>query len=120
MITTFGKLLRKLRIDRGEILKDMADKLRITSSYLSAIECGKRNIPTDLIEKIVLIYQLNDEEKKDLLDAQDESINSVKINFSQNNSMFKKDLAIQFARKFDNIDDEIAVKMLKILKGKKE
>ena len=43
-MTDFAKALRILRIERGEVLKDMADKLGITSSYLSAIECGKRKI----------------------------------------------------------------------------
>ena len=52
MVNEFGKLLRKIRIDNGEILKDMADKLEMTSSYLSAIECGKRNIPNNLIPRL--------------------------------------------------------------------
>ena len=64
MITEFGKALRKLRIDRGEILKTMAEKLNMTSSYLSAIECGKRNIPSDLISKLASIYDLTEEEQE--------------------------------------------------------
>ena len=31
MLTSLGKFLRKLRIDQGEILKDMADKLGVQS-----------------------------------------------------------------------------------------
>ena len=38
MVTEYGKLLRKIRIDHDEILKDMAGKLEITSAYLSSIE----------------------------------------------------------------------------------
>jgi len=41
MITEFGRILRNIRMDCNELLKDMADKLNITSSYLSAIEHGK-------------------------------------------------------------------------------
>ena len=67
MNTEFGKSLRKLRIDKGEILKNMADKLGMTSSYLSAIECGKRNIPDDLIEKLTSIYCLDEKEQQELL-----------------------------------------------------
>lgn len=44
-LTEFGKFSRKLRIDNGELLKDMAIKLNVTVSYLSAVEIGKRNIP---------------------------------------------------------------------------
>lgn len=39
MVTAFGKFLRILR----EILKDMAEKLNVTSSFLSAVENGKKN-----------------------------------------------------------------------------
>lgn len=38
MATNYGKVLRKIRVDRDELLKDMAGKLGITSAYLSSIE----------------------------------------------------------------------------------
>lgn len=41
MLTEFGKVLRSIRISRHELLKDMADKLKITSAQLSSIETGK-------------------------------------------------------------------------------
>ena len=47
MLTEFGKCLRKIRIDKAELLKDMAEKLQVTSAYLSAVEHGKREIPDD-------------------------------------------------------------------------
>ena len=49
MVTSFGKALRKLRIDRGMVLKNMADMLGVSSAYLSAIELGKRAIPDSLV-----------------------------------------------------------------------
>ena len=51
-VTTFGKVLRKLRIDHSEILGDMAKKLKISPAYLSAIENNGRVIPDDLIAKL--------------------------------------------------------------------
>lgn len=119
VITEFGKALRKLRIDRGEILKTMAEKLNMTSSYLSAIECGKRNIPSDLISKLASIYDLTEEEQEILSEARDKSLSSIEIELSTNNA-FKRDLALQFARKFDDIDDELAVQILKFLNHNKE
>ena len=53
MATTFGKELRKLRIDKDENIHDMAKKLGISISYLSAIEAGSRNIPSDMVDKMV-------------------------------------------------------------------
>lgn len=118
VITEFGKALRKLRIDRGDILKTMADKLNMTASYLSAIECGKRNIPSDLISKLTLVYDLTAAEQEILSEAHDRSLNSIEIELSTN-STNKRDLALQFARKFDDIDDDIAIQMLKFLNNKK-
>lgn len=117
MFTEFGKVLRKLRIDRGEILKTMAEKLGMTSSYLSAIECGKRNIPADLTDKLVSIYDLSAEEQQELSKARDLSIKSIELELSTNNA-FKRDLALQFARKFNDMDDEFAMQMLKFLNNK--
>ncbi|MCD7731705.1 MAG: helix-turn-helix domain-containing protein [Oscillospiraceae bacterium] len=119
MITEFGKVLRKLRIDRGETLKIMADNLDMTSSYLSAIECGKRNIPTDLIERLTSIYKLDENEQQELSAAYDKSLSSIAVELSKSNDC-KRDLALQFARKFDDIDDELAIQILKFLNHDKE
>ena len=56
MLTQFGKELRHIRLDRDEKLKDMAEKLGVTVSYLSAVENGKRNIPDNWIEMIASEY----------------------------------------------------------------
>ena len=50
MLTGFGKELRKLRIMAGELIRDMADKLEVTASYLSAVETGKRQVPNARID----------------------------------------------------------------------
>ncbi len=45
MLTEFGKAIRKIRLDKGEILKDMAKRLGISSAFLSAVENGRKNVP---------------------------------------------------------------------------
>lgn len=45
MLTSVGRFLRTLRIDHGEILKDMADVLGVSSAFLSAVENGKKKMP---------------------------------------------------------------------------
>lgn len=120
MVNEFGKFLRKIRIDNGEILKDMADKLEMTSSYLSAIECGKRNIPNNLITKLQQLYNLDDEMVSKLEDAKQKSINKIEIDSISKMSSPKRDLALEFARKFDNIDDEFAKKLMDFMKRYKD
>jgi len=59
MLTPFGKALRKLRIDRGMLLKDMADGIGVTSSFLSGMETGRKAIPEGTVEKIATWAKLD-------------------------------------------------------------
>lgn len=52
MLTEFGKVLRKIRIDKGMLLKDMAGALNISPAFLSAVETGKKSIPDDFVGRI--------------------------------------------------------------------
>ena len=45
MITSLGTFLRRLRLAKGEILKDMAESLGVSSAFLSAVENGKKKMP---------------------------------------------------------------------------
>lgn len=116
MLTDFGRFLRKLRIDSGEILKDMAEKLNVSASYLSAVEMGKRNIPNQWVDKISELYNLSELEKSSLNDAVDNSAKSITLSFD-NISNSQKETAILFAREFENVDTETLEKIQKLLKN---
>ena len=67
-LTEFGKFSRKLRIDNGELLKDMAIKLNTTPAFLSMVETGRRSIPKKLEEEIEKSYScLSLEQKEELI-----------------------------------------------------
>ena len=51
-ITEFGKAVRKARIDATVTLSEMATDLQTTSSFLSALEMGRKKIPLDWAPKI--------------------------------------------------------------------
>jgi len=116
MLTAFGIALRKLRLDYGEILKTMADKLDISSSYLSAIETGKRNVPDDFINKLSNLYHLNNDKIRELENAQLESQKDVVLGLEGATSA-KRDTALLFARSFNDIDEQTAEKIKKLLKN---
>ncbi|MGF7157642.1 XRE family transcriptional regulator [Bartonella heixiaziensis] len=59
MVTSFGKILRKLRVDHSERLLDMAKKLDISVGFLSSVEIGKKSVPIGLEEKIIELYGLD-------------------------------------------------------------
>ena len=64
MLTQFGKLLRIIRINSGDSAKDMAKKLNLSPSYLSAIENGNRRIPSDMEQLLCEAYPLSDVDKE--------------------------------------------------------
>ncbi len=59
MVTSFGKILRKLRIDHSERLLDIAKKLGISVAFLSSIEIGKKSVLVGMEDKIVELYCLD-------------------------------------------------------------
>jgi transcriptional regulator with XRE-family HTH domain len=67
--TPLGMFLAKFRIDKDEKLKTMAGKLYMTSSYLSAIELGKRPIPDYFCKQIADIYGMTAEQKTRMMHA---------------------------------------------------
>ncbi|MCL2206188.1 MAG: helix-turn-helix domain-containing protein, partial [Treponema sp.] len=104
MLTEFGQFLRKLRIDCNELLKDMAGKLGVTSSYLSAVETGKRSIPEGWVKKICQYYDLPMFDQEALEIAAANSVTTVTM--SLNNKVPKRrETALLFARKFDTVDE---------------
>ena len=119
MLTDFGRFLRKIRIDCGEILKDMAEKLNVSAAYLSAVEMGKRNIPEQWVNRISELYNLSEEEKINLNGAADNSAKSITLNFD-NISNSHKETAILFAREFENVDTETLDKIKKLLRNMEE
>ena len=56
MLSEYGKVLRIIRINNGELLNDMAQKVDVSPALLSYIENGKREIPLDLTDKIITSY----------------------------------------------------------------
>lgn len=114
MLTEFGKFCRKLRIDRGELLKDMAGKLNVTSAYLSAVEVGKRNIPESWMDEITSLYTLNESEKSNLMTAADQSARQVKIELDGQSPMHRQ-VAMVFARKLNELDEDSLRVMFKHL-----
>lgn len=69
-LTPLGKALRKLRISRGEPLKNMADKMGISSAQMSSIEHGRfENIESlyAFMLKLKKAYGLSDMEFENLI-----------------------------------------------------
>ena len=115
MVTSFGKALWKLRIDRGMVLKNMADMLGVSSAYLSAIELGKRAIPDSLVNSVAAVFGLSGQEANDLRKQAEISQPSLKVDMSDAEDQ-NKELMLVFARKFKDLSPEQLDKLNKMLK----
>lgn len=119
MVTTLGAFLRKLRLDNGEILKNMAENLGVSSAFLSAVENGKKKMPEAWYEKLTTLYDLNTEQQDILQQVSLESSGIVELNL-KNVSHGNRRLAVSFARKFDSLDEETSQQIFKLLNKRKE
>lgn len=119
MITDFGKALRIYRIEHALKLKDMADILGVPSSYLSAIEMGRKPLTQEFYERIIINFTFSDDEKEKLYEYYNQQLSRIAISL-ENVSSNKRNLAINFARKFEDMDDEEIDQLLSFIKDKED
>ncbi len=98
---------------------DMAKVLGVKIPFLSAVENGKKNVPSDWVDKIAVHYGLSSSEQKQLQKSVDESRTQYKI-IVGNAGIHQRKAALQFARSFDEMDDETATKILELLSKKED
>lgn len=118
-MTEIGKFLRKLRIDQGEVLFQMAQKLEVSSAFLSAVELGKRKMPYDWNIKIRALYPLTPMQEEEFDEAIAQSEKGVLLDF-ENASPKAKKLAVSFARSFDNLSNEQLETIKNMMRGENE
>lgn len=112
MLTKFGKTLRIIRLERNEKLKDMAGKLKITPSYLSSVENGKKPITKEFVDRIFSFYDFNGEEKDKIEEAYVKTSHSITIFFDDK----EEELCILFYKNFYNLSKKQKKEIKKILK----
>ncbi len=117
MVTELGKEIRKLRIDKEENLSSMSKKLGISISYLSAIENGLREVPSNFIDKLSDIYHLSEEEKETFTKA--EASSATKTEISLNSALLEqKMLVFTLSRKLKELTSDECSKIMEYLEDK--
>ena len=102
-VTRFGKFCRKLRIDNGELLIDMANKLGVSSAFLSKVENGYKKPPEKWEDTLRSLYKLDENQNTELQEAIFEARNLDSIDISTYTED-EKTLMLSFARKFKDLD----------------
>jgi transcriptional regulator with XRE-family HTH domain len=103
MITPFGIATRKLRLDKGLRLLDLAEKLKLSSSFISAVETGKKPIPSGYLDSVAAAMRLTRSEAAELQRAADRSKTVVDIDGLQGS---QRELVAAFARKLHDLPPE--------------
>lgn len=114
-MTPFGERVRRLRRERGLLLKDMAAHLGVSSAYLSALERGERGRPTwTLIQGIIQYFNIIWDEADELARLADLSDPRVKIDTSGTRPIATL-LANRLAREITNLSDKEIETVLAVL-----
>ncbi|WP_186233589.1 helix-turn-helix domain-containing protein [Burkholderia gladioli] len=111
-LTEFGKEVRKLRIEHGETMLDMSKRVNKSPSFLSAVETGRKPVPTGLAEDIAQAYELTGGAAARLRELAELSVNTYRI--APKNEE-EQTLVAAFARKLDSLDDSQRRSLLRIL-----
>lgn len=102
-LTAFGKVIRKLRIDHGLLLGNMAKKIGVSSAYLSSIELGERAVPKDFFQKIKKCAIFNKMELSAIEQSITDSIKEFKFTPSTDS---QRELMASLARSLDRLTEE--------------
>ena len=108
-MTPFGARLRELRAERGVQLKDMAEALGVTPTYLSALEHGRRGRPNwGFVQRVIHYFNIIWDDAEELLRLADVSHPRVTVD-TAGLSPDATRLANRFARMVGRLDgDDIA------------
>jgi len=100
MYSEIGKFLRKLRLDRGERLMDMAKNIGVSSSFLSSIEYGRRNPPEGFHDLVAKTYKLSLKDASELSTLYAHARDKISLAPTQN---LGREVAVALARRMNSL-----------------
>lgn len=116
MSTLFGKELKKLRIDLGITLMDMAQEIEVSSAFLSAIETGRKRVPDGTLESLALRYPAIAQEREKYEVLVNQARQEVTLSL-ENASYEDAFLATSLARRFSSLSNDDKERIKKLLIG---
>jgi predicted transcriptional regulator len=111
-ITEYGKVVREFREDVGASLRQMADEIGYSPTYVSAVEVGEKGITDDLVHKVVGFFRKRRKTTKDITRlhvAVDRTRRTVDVSSLDGAGRFA---VAAFARKWADLDRDAREKFL--------
>lgn len=114
-LTPFGLCVRKIRLELGLTLKEMAGAVSVTSAYLSAVELGEKALNAKLCDQVVgyLADKVSVEKLNEVRAACAQSMNAVPVS---NLNVDDRGLVAAFARRLSDgqgVPDDVRRWLLK-------
>lgn len=114
-LTAFGEKLREIRKERGLLLMDMANAVRVTPGFLSSVETGNKPIPDNLLSRIVQSTNLSDRQTAELQRAAALSAKEYKIVMPEDAMQLDRQVAFALETGFAKISVMKKQKILDLL-----
>ena len=111
-LTAFGKVIRKLRIDKGYSMMEMADALSVSAAFCSSTETGRKNPPEAYVNQVADFLMLDGKGKARLHQLALQSKSVIKLRPKP----ASQELVAEFARKFESLAQDQVDEMFNILK----
>jgi len=112
MLTPFGKAIRKLRLDKGMRLLDLAGRMKLSTSYISAIETGRKPIPDSYVAAVGRAMGVSTAELAELRRAADRTRKDVRLDKLPEED---RELVAAFARRLDKVPADMMAKLKKLV-----
>ncbi|ALN60879.1 hypothetical protein GLE_5538 [Lysobacter enzymogenes] len=110
MLTSFGKTLRKIRIDHAITLGQLGALTGVSAAFISALERGKP-VPANFIAKVCQELALKPEEVLELERAAAHQTKEITLTINGRSDK-ARELAVAFARRFESLSDDEVQKIL--------
>ncbi len=114
-MTPLGEKLRELRRQKGVSQKEMAEAIGVSAAYLSALEHGKRGVPTwVLLQNIIGYFNIIWDDAEEVLKLAGQSHPRIVIDTS-GLSPSATELANALAVRIESLDAETIARMLELI-----
>lgn len=115
MLTPFGRFVRRMRSHKGVRLKDMADSLAVPSSYISAIENGRKGISENFLASVVAYFRDQDVPEHTWRELAERSKSTVSFDLRGADPLQREAVAA-FGQQFNNLSEEKLRRLTELLK----
>lgn len=112
-LTELGKELRKIRLDRHEVLFDMAKKIGVSTAMLSAVETGSKPAPDGFVSRLAGCYEEIARDHEHFEELADLTKTQVKLKLEGDKKT--NALMVAFARSVNELNNADIEAMLEVL-----